>query len=184
MPNKISIQVSSSFMRTYQSEKYTKEGNFYFTIPPKFIDCSGRFLLKAIIDFSTEWNGNIGTLVALSDGQATFSAEISQVLINYSKYLNTYAYLNASSNFYAKVENFSQLAYTRWGRKSSAGAKYLVSYDNSNNRLTLQFGSNVLQYVPSFYKNSDSQWTVNENLYNQAKFAVASTTTLTLTYIE
>ena len=171
-------------MRTYQSEKYTKEGNFYFTIPPKFIDCSANFLLKAVIDFSTEWNGNTGTTINLNEGQATFKAEISQVLINYSRYLNTYAFFNASSEFYAKVDNFSQIAYTRWGRKSSAGAKYLVNYDNSNNRLTLQFGSQVLQYVPSFYKNGASQWTVNENLYNQANFAVASTTTLTLTYIE
>lgn len=171
-------------MRTYQRERYTKEGNFYFTIPSKFIDCSENFLLKAIIDFSTEWNGNTGTIVSLNEGQATFSAEISQVLINYSRYLHTYAFFNASSNFYAKVDNFSQIAYTRWGRNSSAGAKYLVNYDNSNNRLTLQFGSQVLQYIPNFYKNSTSQWTTNENLYNQANFAVASTTTLTLTYIE
>lgn len=171
-------------MRTYQIERYTNEGNFYFTIPPKFIDCREDFLLKAVIDFSTEWSGIAGTTVSLNEGQATFSAEISKVLRNYSKYLNIYSFFSASSIFYAKVENFSKLAYTRWGRKSSAGAEYLINYDNSNNRLTLQFGSQVLQYVPSFYKNSASQWTANENLCNRANFVVASTTTLTLTYIE
>lgn len=80
-------------MRTYQRESYTKEGNFYFTIPSKFIDCSENFLLKAVIDFSTKWKGNTGTTVSLNEGQATFNAEISQVLINYSKYLNIFAFL-------------------------------------------------------------------------------------------
>ena len=171
-------------MRTYQRERYTKEGNFYFTIPSKFIDCGENFLLTAIIDFSTEWSGSTGTVTNLSEGQATFSAEISQVLINYSMYLNTYSFFKVPSNFYAKVDNFCQIAYTRWGRKSSAGAEYLVSYDNSNNRLSLQFGSEVSQYIPSFYKINASLWTVNENSRNKANFAPASTTTLTLTYTE